>query len=133
MKEIKFRAWDEFGKKIVSWQQLQRLPHWWTGAPRMILMQYTGLKDKNGKEIYEGDILEVPMPGLTYDIMSVEWKRIGRDEGWMLCEKGEALYPVSWAIGNERTPGLLNDWDDRTKIIGNIYENPKILKGGDKL
>lgn len=62
MREIKFRAWDTDNKKMVLWgellsKNLQNI----LSMPKYCgyeLMQYTGIKDKNGKEIYEGDIVQ---------------------------------------------------------------------------
>lgn len=59
-REIKFRAWDEVSEKILNWNDFldTNMKNTFI-APEstgLILMQYTGLDDKNGKEIYEGDI-----------------------------------------------------------------------------
>lgn len=70
MREIKFRIWDTENKEMLKVQELDFEPIFYGGriairldqyndyfdTEDMILMQYTGLKDKNGKEIYDGDI-----------------------------------------------------------------------------
>jgi|SRR5579864_428466 len=117
MKEIKFRAWDKEEKRIVRVNGLTEFNDeigvvWSEGIGKnisdMVLMQYTGLKDKNGKEIYEGDILQVPgaIPAQVY------W-----DFG-------------SWQLRNgSLTGGMLANFDEENiEIIGNIYENPELLK-----
>ena len=62
MRKIKFRAWNNVLNKMYSWNEFLDTNMKQTFiAPEstaMILMQYTGLKDKNGKEIYEGDIVK---------------------------------------------------------------------------
>ena len=74
MREIKFRAWNEVLEKMYSWNEFLNTNMKQTFiAPEstaMILMQYTGLKDKNGKEIYEGDRVYI-IPEDEYG--EVEW------------------------------------------------------------
>ena len=73
------------------------------------LMQYTGLKDKNGKEIYEGDV--VKCPDLLGDWV-VKWKDLG------------------WIIRNG--DGLTTNLHSSQEIINNIYENPEFLDESHK-
>ena len=72
MRDIKFRIWDTENNEMLKVQELDFEPTFYGGriairpdqynnyfdTEDMILMQYTGLKDKNGKEIYEGDIIQ---------------------------------------------------------------------------
>lgn len=74
-----------------------------------ILMQYTGLKDKNGKEIYEGDILSTGNLESGHRIVEVYFK-----DGCFYT-KDESF--KKWRVAGWRT----------TEIIGNIYENPELL------
>ena len=123
MREIKFRAWDQKKKRmnygddvIVTGGEVGYKP---ARGEFGILeinnyieddwMQYTGLKDKNGKEIYEGDIL--------LDELNSKYK-VYWNEGFasfMLenLSKGDLLY-------SRIVPGV--------KIIGNIYENPELIE-----
>jgi uncharacterized phage protein (TIGR01671 family) len=103
------------------------------------LMQYTGLKDKNGVEIYEGDVLAVRPYGYykkdgTHDLRVkdewlgkyvVEWGLWGNEDlqlagGYEYENEGKAP-AFNITVGDDGTIGLL-------EVIGNIYENPALLK-----
>ena len=124
MREIKFRAWIKEKKEMIDnarpdffCKQLHYLCGNSAGGQDVLgvstedieLMQYTGLKDKNEKEIYEGDIFYTGSKKILY---VVEWIDCGL--------KGRQIKNKSW-IG-------LDYWKDDIKVIGNIYENPEVIK-----
>ena len=76
--------------------------------------EYTGLKDKNGKEIFEGDLLRVTDTYQHTYPMKVIWD----EDCWTLKEDG--------------TFGTLSEWNKHGEVIGNIYENKELLKSNQK-
>ena len=124
MREYKFRAWDKENKEMIPWERLHiefegGFTTIWIPENKAVkkalldfeLMQFTGLYDKNGKEIYEGDLVQV----LDY----TSW---------------EGLYKVVW--DEESLMYVLEDaYGDKEKMCefehylvrGNIYENPELL------
>lgn len=121
MREIKFRAWNTGTERIAPVITLVtgayvKVPSFEYGRTEewdkevTVLMQYTGLKDKNGKEIYEGDVLQ----GQDFPTTQVHF-----NDGGFALTKG--------AHGEQ----LLHRWvvsHFEMEIIGNIYENPELLK-----
>jgi uncharacterized phage protein (TIGR01671 family) len=87
----------------------------------VILMQYTGLKDKNGKEIYEGDIVNI------YHV--IDKKRCNEGKYKVKYEKTISGFPIilqpftdyDEEIGGYHTPSHF-------EVIGNIYENPELME-----
>jgi len=133
MREIKFRAFD---KKLNSMHQLAgfiqfneftEIHYGAAGFKRcendgIVLMQYTGLKDKNGKEIYEGDIIKTQISvgdvQFSHGVFGIEWTHNKRTKG-MIGTWGQ--------LHNLKT---MDDWHmnggAQMEVIGNIYENPEL-------
>lgn len=115
MRVLKFRAYDgmdwiysstiEYVEEFKQWMILDSKKDEWMycGEPG----QYTGLKDKNGREVYEGDV-------------------VTDDHNYYLVEFKHGMFkPICYAMLDEK--GLATGYE----IIGNIYENPELL-GDDK-
>lgn len=118
MREIKFRAWDYKRKKMAIdvLDCFQFDNEFFPNHSKDVLMQYTGLNDKNGTEIYEGDIVRAASEG--------EW-RIG-EIAWGMAGFFIRLKtaPNIWYLSKGH-----NGEDMHCEIIGNIYENPELLNG----
>lgn len=124
-REIKFRAWHKDLKKMFKIGQITLEKGTWNfepndrdfigmsipSQPSFVLMQYTGLHDKNGKEIYEGDILKVYYKGMSgvgyveYDNDYCEYK--------IIINTDKDYFSLWKSIDLEK--------------IGNIYDNPELL------
>jgi len=113
MRDIKFRAWGPNCKYMWPWEEFQ---HCFISAmfdPKhgeKVLMQYTGLKDKNGKEIYEGGIC------LTRGFIAEAGKQT-RPE----CRFEVEQTIASWYIVFCRQSA------NNIEVIGNIHENPELI------
>jgi len=158
-REIKFRAWDKEAKKMIrspydcNFNIVILLPNLiqvherskeekfiegdYLGE-RFILMQFTGLHDKNGKEIYEGDVVKYTRKhwhSLGHpqhekdleDICLVYWDEERHSFGNDMRRKDGSVY----------SSGYLSFQDDRAdknivEILGNIHENPELLNQDEK-
>lgn len=119
----KFRAWDsakkemfkdtfaitESGQVVVVEQESVVCPPDYVFVNHLVIMQSTGVLDKNGKEIYEGDIVS-----------------IDTDEFDLLFVKYEA--GIYWLMDDEECVEHLSDYYKYVSIVGNIYENQQLLE-----
>lgn len=131
MREIKFRGKRLDNGEWIEGDLLRMNDHWFIfpdPAPEGIdkyevdpatVGEYTGLKDRNGKEVYEGDVIKIPETDFNAEI-------IGRvlfddDAYYIIPLRGGHLWGLHWSLRKHDA-----------KIIGNIHDNPKFLKGGEQ-
>ena len=146
MREIKYKAWHKKDKKMYDVACLEWAHHYsseftyigfhvniirkgtldkpnslyfeWVAENEVIVLLYTGLKDKNEKEIYEGDIVN---RHLGHPPRVITWTPEGRYLGW-----------YSSRLESQQTKNIMDHLplgqDEEIEIIGNIYENPELLK-----
>ena len=130
-RKIKFRAWDKIWKKMyenVAEFDLFRgvsglqIPNDGKGS-HLEFMQYTGLHDKNGKEIYEGDILKDDVG----DILEVKFGKLPLDKSGDCVCTYEAFYCKSYGQLGKTYMHECQEIGNWMEIISNIYENPDLL------
>lgn len=123
-REIKFRAWDKEEKRIINYPELCNLYRYaemasldlWLENDFITLMQYTGLKDKNGKEIWEGDIVKYGRYTNTPNAVGF----IAFDNELIAFVIKDFRVSQDWYFMGVNKKNL--------EIIGNIYENPELLE-----
>lgn len=131
MREIKFRAWNKEVSQFFTWD----LTLGFQGTDKVWgpVEQFTGLHDKNGVEIYEGDVIAIQSGGRSIVSLQVVWHREmfttkHLDEGMKRvryrseqCDKNGFDYDGMPAnLRGERVPWV---------VIGNIHQNPELLNG----
>lgn len=134
-REIKFRAWDNFFKQMYYFDFENNIEvrsgHLWitheegavsSKSPSVKIMQYTGSKDRDGKEIYEGDICQ-----LFY--FDYDDEKLGRE---IIYHNGAFGYNAQFigfvSLAGNHNFEWVNGQSEHIKVIGNIYETPELLR-----
>lgn len=127
MREIKLRAWDKVNNRMLyfarlAWESEYNLLYFAEGeldvpcGANLEWMEFTGLHDKNCKEIWEGDITNNGV---------VTWRD---DWNW---DSGGSVHPgfyfVGKYVGRDSELDYHVSFDGETEVLGNIYENPELL------
>ncbi|MBP1924613.1 putative phage protein (TIGR01671 family) [Sedimentibacter acidaminivorans] len=138
MREIKFRGLDRIDGKVKNIEQIDIKNELvlfendgWVDGNNYELMQYTGLKDKNGKEIYEGDIIQLKNEDLEVIKVVCEFGTAKRQIFDNLVEITGFYFKR--LCDDKKTFPIANNYLGKHdlelfEIIGNIYENPELLE-----
>lgn len=148
MREIKFRAWDKERERMIFQHEmnnsLENKEYYFSLSEDRVellyhdedysayvgckaeIMQYTGIKDINGKEIYEGDIVKFLDEEMIYSDCGIEYDEF-INTGKVIFSHDELM---GWDITN-RHMDLEEVWHYREyiEVVGNTYENPELLEG----
>ncbi len=128
MREMKCRAWDGNQRRFIykcNWNNKLQMAYWYEGAMAVSVdadkvTWYTGLRDKNGKEIWEGDILKLYIYDTVYAIV-----KFGEYCGMDFYDlPNYGFYTKSVSDDMDMRP-LVESKDK--EVIGNIYENPELI------
>lgn len=130
MQEVKFRAWDPLEKIMCATNSLaafalaevtdrEAATEQWK---RLIPLQYIGMKDVNGVEVYQGDLIasqfQNEFGSFQEGVKEVIW--CPQACGFFLGKEGEEISHMHWGI------------DDEITVVGNVYQNPELLEKDDE-
>ncbi len=114
MRKVKFKVWDKAHKEMLEWKQVKdKMVFTDVDDKNLVFLQYTGILDKNGKKIYENDIVKNRSNGKVY---VVKWN--GCSSAFLMRDvdnQYKSLYFANQSLG-------------RYEVIGNIYEQPELIE-----
>ncbi|MEF3886463.1 YopX family protein [Lacticaseibacillus rhamnosus] len=124
-REIKFRSWYKENKKMAQVSRIDFGP----GGIRYlvddsVLLEYTGLHDKNGREVYESDILKVTGEDGESYVATVKW--FGDEDYPAFDLEG---IPASWSYDANALSTISESGVETCEVIGNIFEDKQLLEG----
>ena len=145
MREIKFRVWDKtehrmFGVEQLAFDQNGEIVSIYSDGPdfsndldtlmgnkpdlnEAVLMEYTGLHDKNGRKIYESDILRVTDEDGESYVATVKW--FGEEYYPAFDLEG---IPAAWNYDANALSTIFNSGAETCEVIGNIHYTPELLE-----
>lgn len=147
MSKIKFRAWDKSSKTMCDVNFIRFSDSQYTNVGyrvknngkisdenslldenangTCVLMQYTGSKDMNGKEIYEGDIIDIHQTVNGCNLFVIVWSDVGF--GALYLIDGEISREYEYDI-KELLDVNIGKYEKSVEVVGNIYENHELLE-----
>ena len=125
MRTIKFRAFHNGAKEMLYENRVGDVFKWYQEHQDIEIMQFTGLTDRNGKEIYEGDIVKLHAGHYLNAIVSwfdsLTWDSGGSSHPGFYCKEWIEFDELNYICGF---------YD--TIVIGNIYEHPELIQEFDE-
>lgn len=120
---LAYYGFDIRGGEVTAMQSMDWVYRQFEHGRKLIWERSTGLTDKNGKEIYEGDIVEQFVCG----IHQFKGKKCGRSTIWQVrWNKKECCFELHYLNGSLFGDSMISDGDEY-EVIGNIHENPELL------
>jgi uncharacterized phage protein (TIGR01671 family) len=135
MREIKFRAWDKEKKRMYfgDLRTFNSIAPFCNAPKKFHIMQFTGLTDKTGKEIYEGDVVNMKVL-IDYNV-NIEIDRTYTGVVAVIPSKGACMKRPKFIDRCEDDRTVWCDYNKpiaayRSEVIGNVYENPELIAEG---
>ncbi len=124
-REIKFRVWDDWTKQMLPVLSIDFKETYSSERGTQVLMQYIGLKDKNGKEIFEGDIVAQ----FNFEDKNFRVKVVYENGAFGYKYPGPFNEFISYDLNTNFK--WENGKSEKIEVLGNVYTTPELLKEGE--